>query len=168
MSERLCSKCILENVRGAASQPAMQVVTSLYQCSATRRESGWQDGAGRRLFIDLVRPHPRNDKSYKPECKGHRGFSRSGCRHGSDRSHTSLQASADFKVLLLTSKALNGLAPSYLSDLLTPCILPQPLHCLVILSANKATGCSAFFCQAPFFVESAPTGCQRSCNHHRF
>lgn len=62
-----------------------------------------------------------------------------------------IQARADFKVLLLTFKPLNGLAPAYLSDLLTPYILPRSLrslnsHLCVIPSVNKETaGCRAFF-----------------------
>ncbi|KAF7640585.1 hypothetical protein LDENG_00032240, partial [Lucifuga dentata] len=54
-----------------------------------------------------------------------------------------VQARADFKVLLLTYKALHGLAPPYLSELLTPYMSSsRPLHSLdaallVIPSINK-------------------------------
>lgn len=34
----------------------------------------------------------------------------------------------DFEILLLTFKALDGLAPHYLSDLLTPYVPTRPLH----------------------------------------
>lgn len=62
-----------------------------------------------------------------------------------------IQARADLKVLLLTFKALNGLALAYLSDLLTPYIPPRSLpslnsHLCVIPSVNKKTaGCRALF-----------------------
>ncbi|KAF7646093.1 hypothetical protein LDENG_00193770, partial [Lucifuga dentata] len=41
-----------------------------------------------------------------------------------------VQARADFKVLLLTYKALHGLAPPYLSELLTPYTPARPLRSL--------------------------------------
>ncbi|CDQ98940.1 unnamed protein product [Oncorhynchus mykiss] len=43
---------------------------------------------------------------------------------------------ADFKVLLLTYKALHGLAPTYLSDLVLPCI---PTHTLQSQGAGLLT-----------------------------
>lgn len=76
-----------------------------------------------------------------------------------------IQARADFKVLLLTFKALNGLAPAYLSDLLTPYILPRSLrspnsHLCVIPSVNKkAAGCRAFFLyRASYLWKGLPLG----------
>ena len=41
-----------------------------------------------------------------------------------------IQARADFKILLLTYKSLNGLAPSYLAELINPYIPARPLRSL--------------------------------------
>lgn len=73
-----------------------------------------------------------------------------------------IQARADFKVLLLTYKALNGSAPLYLSQLLTPYTPPRPLrslgsNLLVIPSINKkSAGGRAFSYRAPFLWNSLP------------
>ena len=73
-----------------------------------------------------------------------------------------IQARADFKVLLLTYKALNGLAPSYLTELLFPYIPPRPLrslssNLLVIPPINKkSAGGRAFSYRAPFLWNGLP------------
>ena len=73
-----------------------------------------------------------------------------------------IQARADFKVLLLTYKALNGLAPSYLTELLSSYI---PSHSLRSLSSNllvipsinkKSAGGRAFSYRAPFLWNGLP------------
>ncbi|XP_073330272.1 uncharacterized protein [Pagrus major] len=75
-----------------------------------------------------------------------------------------IQARADFKVLLLTYKALNGLAPSYLTELLSPYIPPRPLrslssNLLVIPPINKkSAGGRAFAYRAPFLWNGLPLG----------
>ncbi len=56
-----------------------------------------------------------------------------------------------FKILLITFKALNGLAPQYLSELLSHYSPPRPLHSknsghLIIPRISKSTaGCRSFF-----------------------
>lgn len=73
-----------------------------------------------------------------------------------------IQARADFKVLLLTCKALNGLTTSYLTELLTPYTLSRPLlslssNLLVIPSINKKwAGGRAFSYSAPFLWNGLP------------
>lgn len=73
-----------------------------------------------------------------------------------------IQARADFKVLLLTYKALNGLAPSYLTELLSPYIPSRPLrslssNLLVIPSINKkSAGGRAFSYRAPLLWNGLP------------
>lgn len=79
-----------------------------------------------------------------------------------------VQARADFKILLLTYKALHGLAPSYLSELLTPYIPPRPLrtlnsHLVVIPSVNKKSiGCRAFSYRAPYLWNRLPLNIKES------
>ncbi|KAF7644752.1 hypothetical protein LDENG_00060110 [Lucifuga dentata] len=73
-----------------------------------------------------------------------------------------VQARADFKVLLLTYKALHGLAPPYLSELLTPYTPARPLRSLdaallVIPSINKKSlGFRAFAYRAPYLWNTLP------------
>lgn len=73
-----------------------------------------------------------------------------------------IQARADFKVLLLTFKALNGLAPLYLSQLLTPYTPSRPLrslglNLLVIPPINKkSAGGRAFSYRAPLLWNALP------------
>ena len=73
-----------------------------------------------------------------------------------------IQARADFKVLLLTFKALNGLAPAYLSSLIKPYIPPRPLRSqdagkLSVTHHNKITvGGRAFTHRAPLLWNSLP------------
>ena len=73
-----------------------------------------------------------------------------------------VQARADFKVLLLTYKALHGLAPPYLSELITPYTPARPLHSLdagllVIPSVNKkSVGFRAFAYRAPYLWNGLP------------
>lgn len=75
-----------------------------------------------------------------------------------------IQARADFKLLLLTFKALNGLAPTYMSDLIRPYIPPRPLRSqdaglLTSTSTkpNKVTvGGRAFTHRAPHLWNALP------------
>ena len=68
----------------------------------------------------------------------------------------------DFKLLLLTFKSLNGLAPPYLSDLLTPYCPSRALRSanagyLIIPRINKKTsGGRAFSYRAPLLWNSLP------------
>ncbi len=79
----------------------------------------------------------------------------------------------DFKILLVTYKALNGLAPQYLSELLSQYSSPRPLHSqnsgnLIIPRISKSTaGGRSFFYLAPKLwnnlsctVREADTLCQ--------
>ncbi|CAI5650576.1 unnamed protein product [Oreochromis niloticus] len=82
----------------------------------------------------------------------------------------SCQVRADFKVLLLTYKALNRLAPSYLSDLLH---LYVPSHALrsqdsgllkVPRARNKTIGECAFSFRAPFLWNNLPQDIRQACS----
>ena len=74
-----------------------------------------------------------------------------------------VQYRIDFKILLLTYKALNGLAPSYLQELLTPYLPNRTLRSqdaglLVIPRVNKSnTGGRAFSCRAPKLWNALPS-----------
>ncbi len=88
----------------------------------------------------------------------------------------------DFKILLITYKALNGLAPQYLSELLSHYSPPRPLRSqnsghLIISRISKSTACGrSFFYLAlklwnnlPKTVREADTLCQfksRLKTHH--
>ena len=67
-----------------------------------------------------------------------------------------VKASADIKVSLLTCKALHGLAPTYLSDLVLPYIPTRTLQSqdaglLIVPTISKQTaGGRAFFYRAQF------------------
>ncbi|KAL4004124.1 protocadherin delta 1 [Sarotherodon galilaeus] len=65
------------------------------------------------------------------------------------------QVRADFKVLLLTYKALNGLAPTYLSDL---------LHLYVPRARKKTIGECAFSFRAPFLWNNLPQDIRQACS----
>ncbi|KAL4007453.1 hypothetical protein ACER0C_001305 [Sarotherodon galilaeus] len=65
------------------------------------------------------------------------------------------QVRADFKVLLLTYKALNGLAPTYLSDL---------LHLYVPRARKKTIGERAFSFRAPFLWNNLPQDIRQACS----
>src|SRR4029434_7226739 len=68
----------------------------------------------------------------------------------------------DFKVLLLTYKALNDLAPNYLKELVVPYCPPRPLRSrsaglLVIPRISKTTvGARAFSYRAPLLWNNLP------------
>ena len=64
----------------------------------------------------------------------------------------------DFKVLLLVFKALNGQAPSYITDLLTPYSTARPLRSskLPPQSKLKSRGDCAFAVAAPRLWNSIP------------
>ncbi len=68
----------------------------------------------------------------------------------------------DFKILLITYKALNGLAPQYLSELLTHYSPPRPLRSqnsgrLIIPRISKLTaGGRSFFYLAPKLWNNLP------------
>ncbi len=68
----------------------------------------------------------------------------------------------DFKILLITYKALNGLAPQYLSELLSHYSLPRPLHSqnsghLIIPRISKSTaGGRSFSYLAPKLWNNLP------------
>jgi hypothetical protein len=70
---------------------------------------------------------------------------------------------ADFKVLLLTYKALHGLAPTYLSDLVlryipTCTLRSQDAGLLIVPRISKQTaGGRAFSYSAPFLWNGLPT-----------
>ncbi len=56
----------------------------------------------------------------------------------------------DFKILLITFKALNSLAPQYLSKLLSHCSPPRPLHSqnsvhFIITRISKSTAAADSF-----------------------
>ena len=74
-----------------------------------------------------------------------------------------VNARADFKVLLLTYKALHGLALTDLSDLVLPYILTRTLRSqdtgpLTVLRISKQTaGSRAFSYRAPFLWNGLPT-----------
>lgn len=85
-----------------------------------------------------------------------------------------IQARADFKVIILIYKALNGPVPSYLTELLSPYILPHPLryislNLLVIPSINKnVSWWQGFLLPCSFSMERPPTRYQRSYIHCNF
>ncbi len=68
----------------------------------------------------------------------------------------------DFKILLMTYKALNGLSPQYLSELLSHCIPPRPLRSqnsgrLIIPRISKSTaGGRSFSYLAPKLWNNLP------------
>uniref|UniRef100_A0A8K9WYY7 Reverse transcriptase domain-containing protein n=1 Tax=Oncorhynchus mykiss TaxID=8022 RepID=A0A8K9WYY7_ONCMY len=74
-----------------------------------------------------------------------------------------VEARADFKVALLTYKALHGLAPTYLSDLVLPYIPTRTLRSqdaglLIVPRISKQTaGGRAFSYRAPFLWNGLPT-----------
>uniref|UniRef100_A0A8C7RA04 Reverse transcriptase domain-containing protein n=1 Tax=Oncorhynchus mykiss TaxID=8022 RepID=A0A8C7RA04_ONCMY len=74
-----------------------------------------------------------------------------------------VKARADFKVLLLTYKALHGLAPTYPSDLVLPYIPTRTLRSqdaglLIVPRISKQTaGGRAFSYRAPFLWNGLPT-----------
>ena len=73
-----------------------------------------------------------------------------------------VKARADFKVLLLNYKALHGLAPTYLSDLVLPYIPTRTLQSqdaglLTVLRISKQTaGGRAFSHRAPLLWNGLP------------
>ena len=73
-----------------------------------------------------------------------------------------IQARADFKVLLLTFKTLNGLAPAYMSDLINTYTPGRPLRSqdaglLTVTNYNKVTvGGRAFTHRAPHLWNALP------------
>ena len=73
-----------------------------------------------------------------------------------------VKARADFKVLLLTYKALHGLAPTYLSDLILPYIPTHTLRSqdaglLIVPRISKQTaGGRAFSYRAHFLCNGLP------------
>uniref|UniRef100_A0A8K9XV18 Reverse transcriptase domain-containing protein n=1 Tax=Oncorhynchus mykiss TaxID=8022 RepID=A0A8K9XV18_ONCMY len=75
----------------------------------------------------------------------------------------SVKARADFKVLLLTYKALHGVAPTYLSDLVlayipTRTLWSQDAGLLIVPTISKQTaGGRAFSYRAPFLWNGLPT-----------
>ena len=77
--------------------------------------------------------------------------------------HIPVKARADFKVLLLTYKALHGLAPTYLSDLVLPYIPTRTLRSqdagllIVPRISKQTTGSRAFYYRAPFLWNGLPT-----------
>ena len=78
-----------------------------------------------------------------------------------------VKARADFKVLLLTYKALHGLAPTYLSDLVLPYIPTRTLWSqdaglLIVPRISKQTaGGRAFSYKSSIFMEWSAYPCQR-------
>ena len=74
-----------------------------------------------------------------------------------------VKARDDFKVLLLTYKALHGLAPTYLSDLVLPYLPTRTLRSqdaglLIVPRISKQTaGGRAFSYRAPFLWNGLPT-----------
>ena len=74
-----------------------------------------------------------------------------------------VKARADFKVLLLTYKALHELTPTYLSDLVLPYIPTRTLWSqdaglLIVPRISKQTaGGRAFSYRAPFLWNGLPT-----------
>lgn len=81
---------------------------------------------------------------------------------------------SDFKVLLLTYKSLHGLAPSYLSDLITPYHPSRPLRSqnaglLTIPHINKITvGGRAFSYRAPALWKELPPSVRNSTSVEMF
>jgi hypothetical protein len=74
-----------------------------------------------------------------------------------------VKARDDFKVLLLTYKALHGLAPTYLSDLVLPYIPTSMLRSqdtglfIVPRISKQTAGGSVFSHSAPFLGKVLPT-----------
>ena len=70
-----------------------------------------------------------------------------------------VKARADFKVILLTYKALHGLAPTYLSDLVLPYIPTRTLRSqdAGLLISKQTAGGRAFSYRAPFLWNGLPT-----------
>uniref|UniRef100_A0A8K9Y2X2 Reverse transcriptase domain-containing protein n=1 Tax=Oncorhynchus mykiss TaxID=8022 RepID=A0A8K9Y2X2_ONCMY len=74
-----------------------------------------------------------------------------------------VKARADFKALLLTYKALHGLSPTYLSDLVLPYIPTRTLRSqdagllIVPRISKQTTGGRAFSYRAPFLWSGLPT-----------
>ncbi len=77
----------------------------------------------------------------------------------------------DFKLLLITYKALHGLAPQYLSKLLTHYSPPRPLRSqnsghLIILRISKSTaGGRSFFYLAPKLWNNLPNTVREADTH---
>ncbi len=77
---------------------------------------------------------------------------------------------ADFKVLLLTYKILNGLAPVCLSDLVNTYVPVRPLcslvtSCLIVPKVNeKSAGERAFSFRAPTLWNSLPLDIRHACS----
>jgi hypothetical protein len=73
-----------------------------------------------------------------------------------------VKARADFKVLLLTYKALHGLAPTYLSDLVLPYIPTRTLWSqdtgllIVPIHFKQTAGVRAFSYRDPFLWNGLP------------
>ena len=73
-----------------------------------------------------------------------------------------IHARADFKVLLLTYKILHGLAPAYLTDLISPYSLPRALRSqgagllVVPRVKKKSAGHRAFSYRSPFLWNGLP------------
>ncbi len=76
--------------------------------------------------------------------------------------HQAIKHRIDFKILLITYKALNGLAPQYLSELLSHYSPSRPLRsqnsgCLIIPRISKSTaGGRSFSCLAPKLWNNLP------------
>ena len=85
-----------------------------------------------------------------------------------------IQERSDFKVLLLAYKSLHGLAPSYLSDLITPHRPRRPLRSqhaglLTIPRVNKPTvGGRAFSHRAPVLWKSLPPSIRNATSVEMF
>ena len=83
-----------------------------------------------------------------------------------------VKARADFKVLLLTYKALHGLAPTYLSDLVLPyiptCTLrSQDAGLLIVPRISKQTAEGRVFSyRAPFLWNGLPTHVRDANSSH--
>ena len=81
-----------------------------------------------------------------------------------------IQARCDFKVLLLTFKILNGLAPLYLSDLITEyspvrALRSQNAGLLVIPRVKKiSAGHRAFAYRAPYLWNKLPAVVRSACS----
>lgn len=81
-----------------------------------------------------------------------------------------VQVRADFKVLLLTYKALNGMAPSYLTDLLTPYVPTRSLRSqatgllMIPIVRKKTVGERAFFFRAPILWNRLPQEIRQACS----
>ena len=78
-----------------------------------------------------------------------------------------VKARADFKVLLLTYKALHGLAPTYLSDLVLPYIPTRTLRrsqdagLLIVPRISKQTAEGRAFSESSIFMEWSAYPCER-------